>query len=528
MLKPYKSCLFIFIMARQDEVTKERVKKIEELKKQGVNPYPYSFKRTHKAAQLQEKYASLQSEKFLKDSVIVAGRLLNFRDIGRISFGVLQDSTGKIQLVLQEPETKSKVVNFFKKFIDAGDFIGVQGTIFRTKRGELSILVKNVEILSKAILSLPDKWHGLEDKEERYRKRYLDFIMNPSVKDVFLKRSKIIELVRQFLNKRDFIEVETPILQPIYGGTNARPFETHLNALNMRLYLRVAPELYLKRLVVGGFEKVYEIGRNFRNEGIDSTHNPEFTMVEWYEAYADYNIMMDTAEELYKYISRELSGSLVLEFRGRKVDLQGSWPRIPMTQSIRENLGLDAENLSEHELLDFAKKRKVDVPTGASKGIIINTLFEKLVAEKLDGPIWIIDYPREVSPLAKPHRTKPEFVERFECYIAGKEIGDGWSEIIDPSDQRSRFEKEQLAMRAGKSEAHPMDEEFITALEYGMPVLGGIGIGIDRLVMFFTNSESIRDVLLFPFMKPRENNELPLNEKRQKKEGNNGRFNNKK
>jgi lysyl-tRNA synthetase class 2 len=492
-------------MARQDEIVRERLKKIEGLKKEGINPYPYSFNKKKSAAELQAEYRPLKNEAKTKETTSFAGRLMTFRDMGKIAFGVVQDFSGSIQVVLQEGETSSELISFFKKYVDIGDFVGVEGPIFRTKRGELSIIIKKAEILSKAILPLPDKWYGLEDKEERYRKRYLDLIINPEVRETFVKRSKIISLIRKFLDGRGFTEVETPMLQPIYGGTNAKPFSTHLNALDMKVYLRIAPELYLKRLVVGGFEKVYEMNRNFRNEGIDFMHNPEFTMIEWYEAYADYNKMMDAAEELYKYIAKELTGNYVLEFKGRKIDMKGKWPRICMTDAIKKKVKIDVLKMSVQELEEFAEEKKVEFRGEPSRGILINAIFEKLVTESLDGPVWVIDYPKEVSPLAKPHRTKEGFVERFECYVSGKEIGDGWSEIIDPLDQRQRFEREQAAMRAGDEAAHPMDENFINALEQGMPVLGGIGIGIDRLVMFFTNSESIRDVILFPFMKPLKN-----------------------
>jgi len=489
-------------MGREEQITGERLRKIDELKKQGINPYPYRFEKKENCSELQEKYKKLKAEEKTKDKVRVAGRVMIKRDLGKISFAKLQDFSGRIQIVLQDKETPDKEFEFFKKYVDGGDFIGIDGIIMKSKTGELSVLAKKIEILSKSILPLPEKFHGLQDKEERYRKRYLDLIMNPEVKETFLKRTKIIQLIRKFLDDRGFVEVETPGLQTLYGGTNAKPFSTYLNVLDMNLYLRLAPELYLKRLVVGGFEKVYEIGKNFRNEGIDFMHNPEFTMIEWYEAYADYNVMMDNAEELYKFIAKELNGSYTLEFRERKIDLKGKWPRVSMTDAIKKYLKIDIEKMSLKEIKSFVDENRIDFVGEGSKGIFINAIFEKLVTEKLDGPMWIIDYPKEVSPLAKPHRDKEGFVERFECYIAGKEIGDGWSEIIDPVEQKQRFENEQKAMRSGKEEAHPMDKDFLEALEYGMPVLGGIGIGIDRLVMFFTNQASIRDVILFPFMKP--------------------------
>ncbi len=424
------------------------------------------------------------------------------RNLGKLIFATIQDEKGRLQLVFQNEKTKKESFDLFKKYIDIGDFIGCDGIVMKTRAGEISVLVQNCFILSKSLLPLPEKWHGLKDEEERYRKRYLDLLMNSEIKEVFIKRTEIIGLIREFLNKKGFIEVETPILQPLYGGTNAKPFSTHLNVLDMKIYLRLAPELYLKRLVIGGFNRVYEIGKNFRNEGIDYMHNPEFTMVEWYEAYADYHKMMDTAEELCKFIAKKLAGGFTLKFRDREINLKGKWPRVKMIDAIKKHLKIDVMKMSEKKLEDFVKKNNIEYRGEANKGILINAIFEKLVAEKLDGPVWIIDYPKEVSPLAKPHRKDKDFVERFECYISGKEIGDGWSEIIDPTEQRDRFEKEQKSMRKGNTEAHPFDEDFLHALEYGMPVCGGIGIGIDRLVMFFTNQSSIKDVILFPFMRP--------------------------
>jgi len=506
-------------MGREEQIINERLRKLKELRAQGINPYHYSFDKKNTLKELREKYAKHKSEKKTKEKIKTAGRLLSLRDLGKIAFGTLSDGTEKIQIVLQHPDTKEDTKKFVKKYIDSGDFIGIEGNIFRTKRGELSISVKNLTLLSKSILPLPEKWHGLQDKEERYRKRHLDLLMNPEVKEVFVKRAKIINSIRTFLNDKGFIEVETPTLQVLYGGTNARPFKTHINVLDMGLYMRVAPELYLKRLVVGGFEKVYEMGKNFRNEGIDHMHNPEFTMIEWYEAYADYHKMMDTAEALYKFIAKELNNSLTVEFKGRKVNLKNKWPRVPMTEAIKKELKIDVEKMSVQELEEYTEQNKVDFVGSPSKGILINAIFEKLVTKTLTGPVWIIDYPKEVSPLSKPHREKEGFVERFECYVSGEEIGDGWSEIIDPIEQENRFKKEQQSLREGNKDAHPMDEDFINALKSGMPVLGGIGIGVDRLVMLFTNSASIRDVILFPFMKPLD---------KKKKEDKNGRYNNKK
>ncbi len=489
-------------MQDENNLIQERLRKLAALKEKGINPYAYRYDKKDDAGSLQEEFKKLKKEETTKNKAKVAGRIMILRRMGKVTFADLKDASGKIQLYFKQDDIGKDKYKLLK-LLDIGDFIGVEGTIFKTRTGELTVNVKNFEVLSKALRPLPEKFHGLKDNEIRYRQRYLDLIMNPEVKEIFLKRTKIIDLIRTFLNNRKFIEVQTPALQPLYGGTNAKPFETHLNVLNMKVYLRLAPELYLKRLVVGGFDKVYEICKNFRNEGIDYMHNPEFTMIEWYEAYADYHKMMDTAEELYKFIAKELNGTSIVEFKGRKIDLKGEWPRISMADMIKKIVKINVEKMTESELKEFVEKNNIEFRGNPSKGIYTNAIFEKMVTEKLDGPIWIIDYPKEVSPLAKPHRIKEGYVERFECYVGGEEIGDGWSEIINPIEQRSRFEGEQKSMQAGNDEAHPMDNDFIEALEYGMPVLGGIGIGIDRLVMFFTNQESIRDVILFPFMKPK-------------------------
>lgn len=482
-------------------LTEERLKKLEELKKRGIEPYPYKYEPTHHAAEIQEKYASLKNEEKTNDSVCVAGRIMIFRRMGKATFASLQDQTGKIQLYFREDNMGLDDYDALK-LLDAGDWIGVEGSVFKTKTGEVTVFVNKFKVLCKSILPLPEKYHGLQDKELRYRQRYLDLIVNPEVKERFIKRSKVIELVRQFLNGQGFLEVETPVLQVLYGGTNAKPFTTYINAFNMPMYLRVAPELYLKRLVVAGFERIYEIARNFRNEGVDQTHNPEFTMIEWYEAYADYHVMMDRAEAMYRHIAQGLYGSTKIQVHDKEVDLGPAFPRIRMVDSIKKYADLDVEKLSEDELISICQEHKLEVRGSPNKGTLIFEIFDKLVAPGLLDPVWIIDYPKEVSPLSKVHRTDPRYVERFECYVGGKEIGDGWSEITDPIAQRERFEMEQAAMRAGQEDAHPMDEDFIVALEYGMPTLGGIGIGIDRLVMLFTNCWSIRDVIFFPTMKP--------------------------
>ena len=477
--------------------------KLDRLKELKVNPYPHRYEVKNKAEELKSKFKKLKPGDKVDEEVTVAGRILFYRDMGKASFIHIQDFSGRIQAYVRKNDVGDHNYEVFKN-LEVGDHIGVKGTIFKTQKGELSVYAKEITCLGKSLRSLPEKFHGLKDKEIRYRQRYLDLIMNPEVKEVFKQRTVILNTIRNFLNEKGFIEVDTPVLQPLYGGTNAKPFETHINAFDMKMYLRVAPELYLKRLVVGGFEKVYEIARNFRNEGADWSHNPEFSMIEWYQSYADYNDMMDTAEEMMKHISRKLYGCLQVPLGEEKVDLSGDWPRVSITELVKKQLNIDYETATEEELKNFAEEKDLEIVHSPSKGTYLYAIFDKLIADNLKGPIWVVDYPKEVSPLSKPHRSKPGFVERFECYVKGKEMGDGWSEIIDPIEQRERFDKEQEAMRQGHDEAHPVDEDFIKALEYGMPTLGGIGMGIDRLCMFFTNNWSIRDVMLFPIMKPAE------------------------
>ncbi len=488
-------------MARKEEIVKERLKKLEELKKKGINPYPYLYQKIDSTA-LQEKYKGLGNGAQTKDVVAVAGRVMSIREMGKLSFSTLQDGSGKIQIILKE-DTPKENKDFFKKYIDSGDFIGVTGIVARTKRGELSIIAKNVVLLSKSLLPLPEKWHGLQDKEERYRKRYLDLIMNPEVKEVFVKRAKMIEAIREFLNSRSFLETDTPILQSLYGGANARPFTTHLHALDIPLYLRISDELYLKRLIVGGFEKVYEIGKDFRNEGIDKLHNPEFTMIELYQAYADYHQMMDLCEDLWKYVAEKVLGTTLIEYQGIKIDLGKKWRRVSMLDLLKEKK-IDVEKMSDKELLQLAKKEKIKFK-GESRGMIIASLFEHFCEPALVQPTLVLDYPEETTPLCKEKRNwngKTKLVERFEPYIAGMEVGNAYSELNDPLRQKELFEKQAQELKKGDAEAHPYDKDFVEALGVGMPPTGGLGVGIDRMVMLFTNSPSIRDVILFPFMRP--------------------------
>lgn len=489
-------------MARQDEILKERLKKLEELKKKGINPYPYLYQKID-ASVLQEKYKTLEKDAQTKDVVAVAGRVMAVREMGKLSFATLMDGSGKIQIILREGDTPKETWDFFKKYTDSGDFIGVMGIVTRTKRGELSIIAREIVLLSKSLLPLPEKWHGLQDKEERYRKRYLDLIMNPEVKEVFVKRAKIIEAIREFLNAKGFLETDTPILQSLYGGANARPFQTHLHALNIPLYLRISDELYLKRLIVGGFEKVYEICRDFRNEGIDKTHNPEFTMIELYQAYADYNAMMDLCEEIWRYAAQKVLGTTLIEYQGVKIDLGKKWRRVSMLDLLKEEK-IDVEKMNDEQLLELAKKEKVKLQS-ESRGMVIAGLFEHFCEKDLIQPTFVLDYPEETTPLCKEKRDwkgKTNLVERFEPYIAGMEVGNAYSELNDPLKQKELFEKQEKELARGDTEAHPYDQDFVEALETGMPPTGGLGIGIDRMVMLFTHQPSIRDILFFPFMKP--------------------------
>ena len=492
-------------MSKNRTLKEERIRKLQEIRESGVNPYPYVFDKTHCALEIVRKYEKVPREAIEDNEVGVAGRMMQCRKMGIVNFFDIQDETGRIQAYIEQSDAEIDDQYELFKRIDIGDIVGVKGPVFKTKKGETTINVKNLTLLCKTLRPPPEKYHGIQNRELKYRKRYLDLFTNPETKDLFVKRAKIVKLVRQFLDDNGFLEVDTPVLQTLYGGTNAKPFTTFINAYNMRMYLRLAPELYLKRLLVGGFEKVYEIARNFRNEGVDQTHNPEFSMIEWYEAYVDYFTMMDRAEAMIKLIARKVNGSGDLPVLENTINIDKPWPRISMIDSIKEHMKadkVDPDGMSVDDLREVCRKRGISIKGQENKGSLTFAIFDKLVCEKLTEPVWIIDYPKEVSPLAKPHRKRDDLVERFELYIGGREICDGWSELIDPQAQRERFEREQIAMREGNEEAHPMDEDFIEALEYGMPVCGGIGMGIDRLTMLITNTWSIRDVLLFPTMKP--------------------------
>lgn len=474
-----------------ETVREVRVEKINKFIKRGINPYSPVFDRSNMI---------IQARNLIGEKVIVAGRIMGWREHGKVIFADLMDESGKIQIMLKEDDLGKESFSNLELW-DVGDFGGFEGKVVKTKAGEITIQANKVEFLSKAVRPLPSTWFGLKDTDERFRKRYLDFILNPDSKKLLDVRWKIEKGIREYLWKLGFVEVGTPVLQSLYGGTNAKPFKTFMNALDQDMYLRVAPELYLKRLVVGGYEKVFEIARNFRNEGIDTSHQPEFTMIEWYEAYADYQRVMDRAEGLIKHLARELNGDTKIKIGSNEIEVGEEWPRIPMFSLIEKYLDIDADKVNDEEIKSLLDKSGIKLMGVWSRGAALFSLFDHLVANKLVNPTWVIDYPKEVSPLAKEHRTKEGLVERFEGYIGGKEICDGWSEITNALTQRSRFENEQKNLKAGDAEAQPMDEDFMEAMEYGMPPLGGIGIGIDRLVMFLTNTWSIRETIAFPTLR---------------------------
>lgn len=491
---------------RNDQV-QVRLDKLMHLRERGMDPFGKRYERTHQAEEILSKYESLEKAELeeLEVNVSIAGRLITKRVQGKASFAHLQDMSGKIQIYVRLDQVGNEQYEWFRS-ADIGDFLGVQGTVFKTNRGEVSVKADAVTFLSKALRPLPEKYHGLKDIEQRYRKRYLDLIMNPEVKETFITRSQIIAAMRSYLNQRGFLEVETPTLQVIPGGGHARPFITHHNALDMDLYLRIALELYLKRLIIGGIEKVYEIGRTYRNEGVSTRHNPEFTMMELYEAYADFTDIMDLTEDLIVHIAKEVKGSTVITYQGQKVDLTPKWERRRMTDLIKEQVGVDfTQPLTNEEAHQLAKKHDVEVKPEMTFGHIVNEFFEQKVEETLVQPTFVYGHPIEISPLAKKNPEDPRFTDRFELFIVGRELANAFTELNDPIDQRERFELQVKEKAAGNDEAHPMDEEFIEAMEYGMPPTGGLGIGIDRLVMLLTDSPSIRDVLLFPHM--REQNE---------------------
>lgn len=475
---------------------KERLKKLEEIKKLGINPYPYSYPVKNHIADIKADFSELKKEEKARKKVAIAGRIRAIRHMGRAAFGDIEDITGRIQFYIKQDEDKKQFQLF--KLLDIGDIIGIEGIPFRTKTGELSVWTKKLTFLAKAHHPLPDKWAGLKDPELRYRQRYLDLIMNPIVKKRFMQRTEIIKYMRDFLDSRGFIEVETPLLQTVYGGANARPFKTYLNALKMDMFLSISPELYLKRLIIGGLERVYTICKNFRNEGIDRDHNPEFTMMECYQAYADYNDMMKLTEEMIEYIAKKLHGKTKVRFQGRVIDFKVPWRRITMAQAIKKTINLDVRKMSDAQLKK--KCMELKLKTG-SRDFMINSIFEDQCEKHLLQPTFITDYPKEVCPLTKTHRKDPHLVERFEGFVSGIELANAYSELNDPKDQFERLKRQEEMRKKGDLQANPMDKEFVNALKTGMPPTGGLGIGVDRLVMFLTDAPSIREIIFFPMMK---------------------------
>jgi len=489
-------------MEDHNEVIQQRFKKREEIRAMGIRPYAGKFDVSASAQGLIDRYGQTSKEDLEQSrvEVLVAGRIVAMRSFGKAGFGHLQDGSGRIQFYFQKNTLGDDKYAFFKK-LDIGDFMGVKGFLFRTKTNELTIDIEAFTLLSKSLRPLPEKWHGLTDVEIRYRQRYLDLIVNPDVKNVFLLRTKIVQSIRNFLNTRGYLEVETPMMQTIPGGATAKPFKTHHNALDMDLFLRIAPELYLKRLLVGGFERVYEINRNFRNEGISTRHNPEFTMLEFYTAYADYRDLMTMTEQMISSIANEVLGTIEVEYEGHSINLSPPWKRITYLDSLRE-AGVPEEVLADDvQAREYAKKLGANLTGGEPLGKVLNEVFEALVETKLIQPTFITDYPTDISPLSKKCEDNPDYVERFELFVVGRELANAFSELNDPVDQKELFLKQVSEGEAGDEEAHQMDEDFIRALEYGMPPAAGEGIGIDRLVMLLTGAVSIRDVILFPQMK---------------------------
>ncbi|MDD3519736.1 MAG: lysine--tRNA ligase [Actinomycetota bacterium] len=478
-----------------------KIEKIKNLRENSKDVYSRNFKPTTDTDTLKKKYSDIDNQQKIEEVFLLAGRIMIFRKHGKATFSMIKDFSGQIQLYLNINNVGEEKYNEFLS-LDIGDIIGVEGKIFKTHTNELTINVKDFILLSKSLRVFPEKWHGLKDKETRYRQRYLDFIVNPDVKKAFLIRIKMIEAFREFLNNKGFLEVETPMLQPIPGGATAKPFVTHHNALDMQLYLRIAPELYLKRLVVGGFEKVFEINRNFRNEGISYKHNPEFTMLEFYQAFSDYNELMELTEELLKFVALKATGELKFDYRGSEIDFDCKWEKITMIDSLKKYAGIDVDfKISVNELKNIAKENNINIEDNAGKGKIINELFENLVESKLINPTFIKDYPVEISPLARKKQDNPELTERFELFIGGEEIANAFSELIDPRDQFERFKMQVKSKDEEERITGKIDIDFLKALEYGMPPTGGEGIGIDRFAMILSGSQSIRDVILFPLMR---------------------------
>jgi len=477
------------------DVHEQRLLKLKRLRERGIDPYPPRMERTHTAAEALRAFKQGDS----KAPVRVVGRLMSIRAVGKATFAHIVDGSGRIQIYLRQDTIGEEQYEHFRRDFDIGDFIGVEGTLFCTRTGEITVHVGDFTMLAKSLHPLPEKWHGLRDVETRYRQRYLDLIANEEVRQIFVTRSHIISAMRRFLDERGFLEVETPILQPIYGGAAARPFETYHHALDRKLYLRIADELYLKRLIIGGYERVYEISKDFRNEGISTKHNPEFTMMECYQAYADYNDIMELTEQMIAAIAEDVLGTRQVVYQGQTIDLTPPWPRVTLREAILEHSGVDIAAYSDRpSLLARIEELGLKVDPKPTWGKLVDEVFKEYVEPELIQPVFIIGYPLELSPLAKRKRDDPRLVERFEAFVGGIEVANAFSELNDPLDQQERFLEQTKRREAGDEEAHPMDEDYILALMYGMPPTGGLGVGIDRLVMFFTDQTSIREVILFP------------------------------
>jgi len=481
----------------------QRIKKLEDLRREGIDPFPNHFRATHTSQELHQSFDSLPDEelKSVGNLFRVAGRIMAIRDFGKARFVHLQDRKGRIQAYLRRDKIGDQAFQLLKR-TDIGDIIGVEGKLFRTKTHELTLEVERFQLLTKSLHPLPEKWHGLTDVEARYRQRYLDLLVNPKVKEIFLIRARALEKIRSFFIHRDYVEVETPMMHPIPGGATARPFQTHHNALDMELYMRVAPELYLKRLVIGGLERVFEINRCFRNEGISTQHNPEFTMLEFYQSYATYEDMMAMTEELFCSIVRDLFGKLQLTYQGKEIDFTPPWRRIPFKESLVEFGEVNPSVITDFtKAVEMAKGLNLEVKKGASHGRILADLFDELVEPKLVQPTFVTLYPTDVSPLSRRNPENPDVVDRFELFVAGREIANGFSELNDPVDQRERFVQQLREKGAETNPSLQIDEDFLRALEHGMPPTAGEGIGIDRLVMLLTDAPSIRDVIFFPLLR---------------------------
>jgi lysyl-tRNA synthetase class 2 len=493
-------------MGREELIIQERLKKLHALRERGIDPYPQDFEVKDYSAELKESNKSLKPGAKSKKKAIIAGRLMSIRDFGKIAFGVLQDKSGTIQIALKSEETPKEASEIFKKFCDTGDIVGVEGVIWRTERGELSVLVKKIVMLTKSVLPLPEKWHGLQDKEERYRKRYLDLMMDPNVKNVFLTREKIINCVRDLLREKEFIEVETPALQSMYGGASASPFKTHLNALDIDLYLSISPELYLKRLVVGGIDRVFTICKNFRNEGIDHQHNPEFTMMEYYAAYKDYEFHMEFTEELFNKLRKDLKLGDSIMYRGNKISLKTPFKRVTFRDLLLKESGIDINKETTFEKLKKAihdkKIHGVNIAEAHHYGALLDELYKRVARPNIIQPTFLTHYPVEMIALAKRNKEDNTKINSVQLIIDGAEVMKAYDELNDPLDQEARLKEQQEYLAGGDASAMPLDEDFINSLKYGMPPTAGYGMGIDRLTMILTGQESLRDVILFPFMRP--------------------------